>query len=109
MTSKIYKVIGDNGIYIGSTSLKLEHRFKMHKSNYNCCTTRGLTNIRVELIEETLYKFQYLREIYWLNRTPEAINKQQPRSTPLNICEEYKNYYNEPCEYCRILNPRILL
>jgi hypothetical protein len=88
--AKIYRILGDNGIYIGSTTRTLTERFNEHKSHQNC-ESKNLINPKIELIEEVDENDRYIREQYWMDRT-ECVNQHRAVGLPL---AEYQDKYRD--------------
>jgi hypothetical protein len=87
----VYRVVGDNGVYIGSTKRTIEQRMYMHLRDKNCMV-RVLINPKIELIEECLEANRWVREQYWMDRT-DCVNKNR---APTGLTEsEYKKQYHQ--------------
>lgn len=94
---KIYKIVSDKGpkCYVGSTGdYYLCNRFSDHKTDWRGGLRKATSAIlfneygpdscRIELIEEYEYKEpqeRYEREQYWINNTPDAVNKRPAHQT----------------------------
>ena len=80
---RVYRIVGDNGVYIGSTTLTLNERMYRHKHNPNKCSSSILENPKIELIEECAEEERYIREQYWMDNT-ECVNQQRavPQKRP---------------------------
>ena len=90
--AKIYRIVGDNGVYVGSTIQPLKRRFNEHMCKSNKCESKQLINPKIELIEEVDETDRYIREQYWIDRT-ECINyRHAPREIPI---EEYQRQYRQ--------------
>lgn len=98
MFAKIYRIHSDKGekVYIGSTTDRyLCNRFSDHRTEYRAkrqyCTSHilfdeyGMDNCFIELIEEVEYKTKddyHIREQYWIDNTPTAVNTKPAYQTP---------------------------
>ena len=66
---KIYKITCESGkVYIGSTIMKLNKRFSVHKckNSLNHCITKDFINPKIELIE--LFSCETKEELLWKER-----------------------------------------
>lgn len=88
---KIYKIVNtvDDKIYVGSTTLSLTKRFKLHKNpnqKWFCCCYEhfinvGFNNVDIELIEDypcDTKKELLEREKYFINELKSELNIQSP-------------------------------
>ena len=100
---KIYKIVDNtNGnIYIGQTKQKyLSDRITCHKQHFkhnykkNCSSRLILNNDDwfYELIEETN---DISRESYWIQNTPNCINKYKLNYSNKEYCKEYRKKNKE--------------
>ena len=71
--ARVYRIVGDNGVYIGSTNKTLNRRLSVHKNESNTCVSKQLINPKIELIEECTEEDRYIREQYWIDNT-ECVN-----------------------------------
>lgn len=93
---KIYKVTCSqtNRIYIGSTTQKLERRFKMHKREKNECRTKDFIDPTIELIKD--FPCETLEELLWEERRVmaqyECVNYRRAIVTKEEQKKERKEY-----------------
>jgi hypothetical protein len=71
--ARVYRIVGDNGVYIGSTKEPLHERFRKHFQEKEKCKSKLLINPKIELIEECTEEERYIREQYWIDNT-ECVN-----------------------------------
>tara|TARA_B110000285_G_C14586250_1_gene364368 strand:+ start:69 stop:530 length:462 start_codon:yes stop_codon:yes gene_type:complete len=90
--ARVYRIVGDNGVYIGSTTTTLKKRMSDHKSKANVCVSKELINPKIELIEECTEEDRYIREQYWIDNT-ECVNHNKAH-TGLSR-PEYKIQYRQ--------------
>lgn len=97
--AKIYRISSTAGekVYIGSTTLSLEERWRYHISVSNktssrlLCEEYGVNTCSIHLIEEVKEDSRIDRERWWIENTPNAVNRTIPGRTP----DEYRNTYHE--------------
>jgi hypothetical protein len=98
MSATIYRIVGDNGVYIGSTIKSLKHRLSSHKSNKDTAV-KNLINPKIELIEKVPIDVRYYMEQVWINKTNcinvgRAVTKYQDPSI-LSI-DQYRAKHKDP-------------
>ena len=105
---KIYKIICDKSdkIYIGSTILKLNQRFNLHKSLKDCSTKElfELGEVKIELIENyscNSKKELQIKERYYLEKYKDTIIN---KLIPIRTKEESKKLRNEATKIWRSKN-----
>ena len=89
----VYRIVGDNGVYIGSTNQSLVRRFSCHKSHTNCAS-RQLINPKIELIEECTEEDRYIREQYWIDNT-DCVNIKPAHISPEQVKANRQKYHEE--------------
>jgi len=101
MNGKVYKLVGNGKIYIGSTTQMLCKRKTGHVSDYkrgNHCTSYEIItdpNHYIELIENVPCNSKeelFIRERYWIENT-ECVNKSIPYKTKEETKEWNVEYY----------------
>ena len=103
MSAKVYALRNrtTEKVYIGSTTAYLSRRLAQHK--YTCrnelpssCDEIVLCpTAYIELIEECDVSVRYERERYWIENTPNCVNKQMPCSTYKDWVERNKEKQKE--------------
>ena len=95
--ARVYRIIGDNGVYIGSTTKPLNERMRLHKSHRNHCVSKQLINPRIELIEECTIEDRYIREQYYIDKTADCVNhKKAYTGIPTGLpTDEYNRQYRQ--------------
>lgn len=108
----IYKLIGGDECYIGATIRTLYQRFREHKypNGHRGTTSKilfdkyGRYGVRIELLEEVEnIENLKIRETYWIDNTPDCVNKKRSITpTPERRCEiekksrdKYRDIINE--------------
>ena len=100
MNGKVYKLVGNGKIYIGSTTVRLCNRKAGHIANcklYGDCTSREIVsdpNFYIELIENVPCNSKeelFIRERYWIENT-DCVNKLIPYKTKEERKEMAKQY-----------------
>ena len=100
--AKVYKLVGNGKIYIGSTTQKLCKRKASHITSYKLnsqCTSREIVsdpNHYIELIENVSCNSKeelFIRERYWIENT-NCINKCVPCRTVEEVKERKRQYYH---------------
>lgn len=100
---KIYKVVSPSteSCYIGSTNLKyLSMRFARHRSDAENGATRyndlfDYKDARIELVEDypcSSREALLFRERYWIENTPNVVNKQNPITTRQESMKKAREY-----------------
>ena len=103
MSISIYKITSKftDEVYVGRTKQSLKTRFSSHKCNfkrhlegkYGDCQAKHIlkfSDAKISLIEVTTKGEQASRERYWIENTPNCVNKVIPGQTQM----EY--YWNNP-------------
>tara|TARA_R110000744_G_C18869069_1_gene505047 strand:+ start:43 stop:483 length:441 start_codon:yes stop_codon:yes gene_type:complete len=97
-TGKIYKIVADNGIYVGSTTRTLHRRFRKHinqqKQTRKCYSSKlNLDTAEIILLEN--YPCKSRNQLLWKEREwmekIECVNKERPIITD----EERKEYQKQ--------------
>lgn len=89
---KIYRLVSEKGVYIGSTKQELDQRLKQHYQFNNVdrpCSSKNImtNNTKIELIETCEEADRYEREAFWIKNT-ENVNINIPEKT-----FNYKEWY----------------
>jgi len=82
-------------VYIGSTTQDLSDRLKCHKSTYSTCRSKEIlkcTTAYIEYLEGCDIDKMKEREQYWIDNTPNCINK---RNVNVIIDNDYFYNYNK--------------
>ena len=113
---KIYKITSEqtDNVYIGSTIQKLNRRFTGHKTDYKNGHNKSSKEIvkyddaRIELIENypcNSNKELHTRERYYIENTPNTVNKSIPSRTNKQYYEDNREKHNTKCKKYRENNP----
>ena len=86
MPVKVYVIRNttSNSIYIGSTLLHLEKRLYHHRQNLLKCRSHILLQCptaTIELLEECSADMRKERERWWIENTPNCVNRNRPGRT----------------------------
>ena len=105
---KIYNTVND-GIYVGSTTLKLCERLRDHRRRYRtqaythlllykAFAEYGVDNFYIELIEKCPCNDKdeaHKKEGWWIRELRPSLNKAPPGRTKQEYQEYYKTYFSE--------------
>ena len=110
MSVRIYAIRNhtSDSVYVGSTERTLQLRFKDHRSSHrkwlkgktNGCSSFQLLNDTsyIELLEECEVGVRYERERWWVENTPNCVNKLIPNRTEAEWkAEWYQQHKEEIC------------